>query len=338
MPRVLIFAFLASVVTGIVCGLAPVMQTRQIPLMASLKERSRAGLPGGVRVRKLLVIGQLAFTLILLIGAGLFVKTVARLHERVGFASDNLVMVGVNPYGIGYTLEDAERAMREVDRRLRELPVIERVAAANHRRGEGLQPPQPARRGSRTGVPALLGPRLGRWHVLRARPRRRRGRVRLDPWRDCADRSGDARDAPDVRRSDRSVAAQRADAGHAVERVRRARAAARDRRRLRRDVVRGHAAHTGDRRAAGARRDAICCGVARRARRADHDCRGCDGGDSRRGGLETLVEAQLFGVRAFDAPTIVLATGVLALVALAAAMIPAWRAASVSPTEALRLE
>jgi ABC-type antimicrobial peptide transport system permease subunit len=55
-------------------------------------------------------------------------------------------------------------------------------------------------------------------------------------------------------------------------------------------------------------------------------------------GLRKLVESQLFGVSAFDGPTIALASGVLAIVALAAAMVPAWRAASVSPTEALRLE
>jgi len=55
-------------------------------------------------------------------------------------------------------------------------------------------------------------------------------------------------------------------------------------------------------------------------------------------GLGRLVEAQLFGVHALDAPTIAVASLVLALVALAAAMLPAWRAASVSPTEALRFE
>jgi ABC-type antimicrobial peptide transport system permease subunit len=54
--------------------------------------------------------------------------------------------------------------------------------------------------------------------------------------------------------------------------------------------------------------------------------------------LRRLVEAQLFGVRAFDGPTIALAISLLAVVALGAAMIPAWRAASISPTEALRLE
>jgi predicted permease len=129
--QVLIFAFLASVATGIICGLAPVMQTGRIPLMASLKQRSRSMSPGGVRVRKLLVIGQMTFALLLLIGAGLFVKTVARLHERVGFTTSNLMMITVNPSGLGYTDDNGERAMRDIDRRLRELPVIEHVAAAN---------------------------------------------------------------------------------------------------------------------------------------------------------------------------------------------------------------
>ncbi len=54
--------------------------------------------------------------------------------------------------------------------------------------------------------------------------------------------------------------------------------------------------------------------------------------------LRRLIEAQLFGVQSFDGPTIAVASTVLALVALAGAVIPAWRAASVSPTEALRLE
>lgn len=50
-----------------------------------------------------------------------------------------------------------------------------------------------------------------------------------------------------------------------------------------------------------------------------------------------LVESQLFGVGAFDVPTIAMAAVLLALVGLAGAMVPAWRAASISPTEALRL-
>jgi len=54
--------------------------------------------------------------------------------------------------------------------------------------------------------------------------------------------------------------------------------------------------------------------------------------------LRRLVESQIFGVGVVDGPTILAASGLLALVALVAAMLPAWRAASVSPTEALRFE
>jgi predicted permease len=54
--------------------------------------------------------------------------------------------------------------------------------------------------------------------------------------------------------------------------------------------------------------------------------------------LRRLVEAQVFGVGAVDGPTIAGASCVLAFVALGAAMLPAWRAASISPTEALRFE
>jgi putative ABC transport system permease protein len=53
--------------------------------------------------------------------------------------------------------------------------------------------------------------------------------------------------------------------------------------------------------------------------------------------LRRLIEAELFGVRAFDAPTIAVASALLAAVAVGAAMLPAWRAASVSPIETLRV-
>jgi len=54
--------------------------------------------------------------------------------------------------------------------------------------------------------------------------------------------------------------------------------------------------------------------------------------------LRRLVEAQIFGVRAVDGPTIAGASCVLAFVALGAAMLPAWPAASIRPSDALRFE
>ena len=71
--RVFAFGFVVSVLTGVLCGLAPAWRAARVPLIDWLRERT--GATGGVRLRKMLVVGQLAFTLVLLVGAGLFVQT-----------------------------------------------------------------------------------------------------------------------------------------------------------------------------------------------------------------------------------------------------------------------
>ena len=129
--RILAFAFIASGITAVICGLAPALQTGRTPLVASLTDRSRAAGSSGVRLRKVLVAGQLAFTLILLIGSGLFVQTLTRLHNNLGFDGDNLVTVSVDPPAAGYSEPDGERVMREVLQRLEAIPVVERAAVAN---------------------------------------------------------------------------------------------------------------------------------------------------------------------------------------------------------------
>ena len=127
------FAFLTSVAIGALCAIAPALQTGRLPLIAALKERSTLATGGGLRLRKALMIGQLAFTLMLLVGAGLFVQTLAHLHGEAVFPNSRLLMLSVNPPASGYSAPDAERAMREVFRRLHEVPAVERVAVANDR-------------------------------------------------------------------------------------------------------------------------------------------------------------------------------------------------------------
>lgn len=128
--RVVLFAFLVSVVAGGVCGLAPMLQSRRIPLMAPLNQRTHTW-AGGVRFRKALVIGQMAFTLILLTGAGLFVQTLARLHAKAPAAASRLVLFRADPPRIGYADSDARRLMRDLLQQLRQMPVVERAAVAN---------------------------------------------------------------------------------------------------------------------------------------------------------------------------------------------------------------
>src|SRR5262249_44325724 len=87
---------------------------------------------GGVRLRKMLVVGQMAFTLILLVGAGLFVQTLARLvAQGPGFPTAQLVTFGVNPLRAGYSTDDASRAMPKVLAEVRSLPDVERAALAS---------------------------------------------------------------------------------------------------------------------------------------------------------------------------------------------------------------
>ncbi|HYE85573.1 MAG TPA: ABC transporter permease [Vicinamibacterales bacterium] len=129
--RVLLFALATTVLTAVWCGVAPAFQIGRIPLVASLNDRSRAGAAGGVRLRKAIVAGQLAFTLVLLVGSALFVQTLSRLQDNLGFDGRNLVTVSIDPPSVGYAEPDAERVMREVYERLQVFPAVERVAAAN---------------------------------------------------------------------------------------------------------------------------------------------------------------------------------------------------------------
>jgi predicted permease len=72
--RVLTFATAATVLTGVVCGLVPALQASRVDILAALKDARLAGAPR-LRLRGLLVAGQVALTTLLLVGAGLFLRT-----------------------------------------------------------------------------------------------------------------------------------------------------------------------------------------------------------------------------------------------------------------------
>ena len=130
--RVLLFALVVSVITGAACGMAPVFQLKRLHLSAAMADRSGAMGRRSVHLRKLLVACQIAFTLILLVTAGLFVQTLARLYAKgAGFDTTNLMMFSVDPTSVGHSNERAERIMRTVLRRLQQEPQIVRAALAS---------------------------------------------------------------------------------------------------------------------------------------------------------------------------------------------------------------
>lgn len=129
--RVFLFTFAVCVATGGLCGMIPALQAGRVQLFASLKERSRTARLG-VRLRKTLVAGQVAFTLILLIGVGLFVQTLARLQAKgPGFATGSLLMFRASPVSNGYRDADAKRVMRELLQRIESMPGVASAAIAN---------------------------------------------------------------------------------------------------------------------------------------------------------------------------------------------------------------
>src|SRR5262249_3156907 len=80
-PRLLLFAFLVSVTTGLLTGFAPALQAGRGAVISSLKERGGTAV-GSLRLRRAIVTAQIAFTLILLIGAALFARTLSGLLAK----------------------------------------------------------------------------------------------------------------------------------------------------------------------------------------------------------------------------------------------------------------
>ncbi len=106
--RILAFNGALAVLTGVLFGLAPALQSLKVDLWNTLKDVVGAvsGGGGSVKLRKTLVTAQVAFSFLLLVGSGLFVRTLANLKQtNAGFQSmDNLVTFQVDPALSGYSL------------------------------------------------------------------------------------------------------------------------------------------------------------------------------------------------------------------------------------------
>ena len=118
--RVLLFALVLSVMTGVMFGIVPALQATKTDLASTLKDQASGVVGGGLghlRLRKSLVVTQVALSLMLLIGAGLFARSLYNLKNiDAGFHTDHLISFAVQPSLNGYSQE----RMRSLFERLRE--------------------------------------------------------------------------------------------------------------------------------------------------------------------------------------------------------------------------
>ena len=97
--RLLAFTSGVSIATGILFGLAPAMRAARLDLTPSLKEGGRSASPQQ-RLGKALAVAQVAFSLVLVIGAGLLVRTLRKLDDiDAGFPRDRVYTVAIAPRG-----------------------------------------------------------------------------------------------------------------------------------------------------------------------------------------------------------------------------------------------
>ena len=125
--RVLTFALGVSALTGVLFGIVPALQASKLNVTSALKEGGRSG-EGHRRTsaRSLLLIGEVALSLMLLVGAGLMIKSFLRLQEiRPGFNAHNVLLANLAlPYP-KYRDEQFEEFFRQLKERLEASPGVQ---------------------------------------------------------------------------------------------------------------------------------------------------------------------------------------------------------------------
>jgi putative ABC transport system permease protein len=132
--RVFAFTFLLSLATGLLFGLAPALAATRPDLVAQLKDDGAAAGTGRLRrfgLRGLLVVGQVAVTLVLLVGAALLLRSLlASLGADVGFRPQGLALASFDLGMVRYPEAEGKRFVADALERARALPGVAAAAVA----------------------------------------------------------------------------------------------------------------------------------------------------------------------------------------------------------------
>src|SRR5690348_140288 len=129
--RVLGFTAATALLTGILFGIAPALRGARVDLTPALKENA-SSLPGGaghsgrwLRLGDALVVAQVALSILVLVGAGLLVRTLNNLRNiNPGFDTNNVLLFGIDPSLIGYKDAQSAQLYRDLQEKLSAVPGV----------------------------------------------------------------------------------------------------------------------------------------------------------------------------------------------------------------------
>ena len=131
--RVLLFTLAVAVGSGVLFGLAPVLQTLRSGTIGAIRDEGGAVATGagGTRLRSLFVVAQIALSLMLLVGAGLFVRTLKNaISVDLGYDVDRILLAEINMDVRGYSQDAGQAAYARLLERVNALPGVESAGAA----------------------------------------------------------------------------------------------------------------------------------------------------------------------------------------------------------------
>jgi len=152
--RVFAYAFIVALLTGVIVGVFPALRASRRDLASALHEGGRGVIGTRQRVRTALVVAQVAGSLMLLIMAGLFTRSLGHVHQtNLGFEPAQVVDLTMDPAEVGYHPEQTREFYRQLLARIRATPgVVSATSASSVPFGyygssdsplvEGYQPPR----------------------------------------------------------------------------------------------------------------------------------------------------------------------------------------------------
>ena len=129
--RMLTFTAATVVLSGIVSGILPALRVTRQDVPSIIKTGGPEATPKNSRLHGTLIVSQVALSVLLLTGAGLFVRSLQKVHElNLGFDPDRTWIATLNLGSVGFNMEDATALKQRILERIENLPEIEQASIA----------------------------------------------------------------------------------------------------------------------------------------------------------------------------------------------------------------